>query len=370
MRRIKFLTTYVLFAALMSVGLRAQASADTDVGEILWQTYTDPRYDYSLEYPADWTIIPRDDRENSHSGVLTFTDKASETQIVIGFYLLERDSSQSLAEWTDRYQRQSSIFEPSEVTIEKAELVQSFAGDHGEAFTVRGVSPLTQFQFTNIPRGRIVWFIWSDAVDDAASIYNHMVSSFQFGKDSPQTLKDAYGVEFQARTSLPTAKQLAGLVTLTSDPAGYRLPFTGQKTITNGPGCGSTHTGSSSEAIDYSMAVGTPVKATYDGFVVSAGWNNEGYGNMVQIYHSSGSRYSWYAHLQSIVTYYVSVGKGQLIAYSGNTGNSSGPHLHFEVRTNNQSIWIRTLPTTVWYSGDPNNPCQPAGQDDGYATGP
>ncbi|MFJ1955700.1 peptidoglycan DD-metalloendopeptidase family protein [Streptomyces microflavus] len=87
------------------------------------------------------------------------------------------------------------------------------------------------------------------------------------------------------------------------------------------------HTGS-----DFQAASGTPVLAIGPGTVVSAG-NSGSYGNEVVIQHEDGM-YSQYAHQSSLN---VSVGQtvtgGQQIGLSGSTGNSTGPHLHFEVRT-------------------------------------
>jgi murein DD-endopeptidase MepM/ murein hydrolase activator NlpD len=88
---------------------------------------------------------------------------------------------------------------------------------------------------------------------------------------------------------------------------------------------------------DFAVPVGTSVKATYAGTVVKAGPNGGGdgpaYGNAVVIKHANG-KYSQYAHLSKVK---VGVGSkvktGQVVARSGNTGNSSGPHLHFEIRT-------------------------------------
>ncbi|TQK52709.1 murein DD-endopeptidase MepM/ murein hydrolase activator NlpD [Streptomyces sp. SLBN-118] len=88
---------------------------------------------------------------------------------------------------------------------------------------------------------------------------------------------------------------------------------------------------------DFAVPVGTLVKATHGGVVVKAGPYGGGdgpaYGNAIVIKHSNG-RYSQYAHLSKInvrVGQHVKTGQG--IARSGNTGNSSGPHLHFEIRT-------------------------------------
>ncbi|MEV0963931.1 M23 family metallopeptidase [Streptomyces sp. NPDC049910] len=88
---------------------------------------------------------------------------------------------------------------------------------------------------------------------------------------------------------------------------------------------------------DFAVPVGTPVKAVSSGVVVKAGPNGGGdgsaYGNAVVIKHANG-KYSQYAHLSKInVDVGQTVNTGKLIALSGNTGNSSGPHLHFEIRT-------------------------------------
>ncbi|MFF3839206.1 M23 family metallopeptidase [Streptomyces sp. NPDC001930] len=88
---------------------------------------------------------------------------------------------------------------------------------------------------------------------------------------------------------------------------------------------------------DFAVPVGTPVKAAGAGTVVKAGPNGGGdgpaYGNAIVVKHANGT-YSQYAHLSKIK---VHIGQkvlaGQQIALSGNTGNSSGPHLHFEIRT-------------------------------------
>ncbi len=92
------------------------------------------------------------------------------------------------------------------------------------------------------------------------------------------------------------------------------------------------HTG-----VDFPAPVGTPVSAAGGGTVVKAGSRGAGdgaaYGNAVVIKHASGT-YSQYAHLLRVeVRVGDTVRAGQRIALSGNTGNTSGPHLHFEIRT-------------------------------------
>ncbi|MGW5847416.1 LysM peptidoglycan-binding domain-containing M23 family metallopeptidase [Streptomyces sp. NPDC055254] len=87
------------------------------------------------------------------------------------------------------------------------------------------------------------------------------------------------------------------------------------------------HTG-----LDFMASSGTTVKAVGAGTVVSAGWSGS-YGNEVVIRHEDG-KYSQYAHLSSLsVSSGQSVTAGQRIGLSGSTGNSTGPHLHFEIRT-------------------------------------
>lgn len=85
--------------------------------------------------------------------------------------------------------------------------------------------------------------------------------------------------------------------------------------------------------IDYKANVGTPVYATADGAVEYAGYNkSSGFGNLIILQHGLGFK-TYYAHLSKLKIKSGSyVSKGQLIGLSGNTGTSTGPHLHYEVR--------------------------------------
>jgi len=84
-------------------------------------------------------------------------------------------------------------------------------------------------------------------------------------------------------------------------------------------------------AIDIGAPLGTPIYAADSGYVAVAGWSDVGYGRMVIIDHGNNFQ-TLYAHMQ---VFYVeagqSVGKGQKIGVVGSTGNSTGPHLHFEI---------------------------------------
>lgn len=101
---------------------------------------------------------------------------------------------------------------------------------------------------------------------------------------------------------------------------------------TSGPitqGFGRYHT-----AVDISSWVGAPIRAAESGYVAVAGWSNVGYGYYIIIDHGGGYQ-TLYAHLSK---YAVDAGqtveRGQLIGSAGSTGNSTGPHLHLEVRYN------------------------------------
>ncbi|AEN13717.1 MULTISPECIES: M23 family metallopeptidase [unclassified Streptomyces] len=116
------------------------------------------------------------------------------------------------------------------------------------------------------------------------------------------------------------------------DSSGWTTPVAAANVTTQYRASGASwssgyHTGS-----DFQAASGTSVRAIGAGTVVSAGWSGS-YGNEIVIQHSDGM-YSQYAHLSSLgVSAGQTVTGGEQIGLSGSTGNSTGPHLHFEVRT-------------------------------------
>ncbi|MBP3506746.1 MAG: M23 family metallopeptidase [Lachnospiraceae bacterium] len=113
----------------------------------------------------------------------------------------------------------------------------------------------------------------------------------------------------------------------------YIRPTTyGTLTSGFGPRWGTIHKG-----IDWGVPVGTACRASRAGTVVSAGWSG-GYGYCVVIDHGDGVR-TRYAHLSSIqVSNGQYVEQGQVIALTGNTGNSTGPHIHFEIIVNGTAV--------------------------------
>ncbi len=113
----------------------------------------------------------------------------------------------------------------------------------------------------------------------------------------------------------------------------FSLPYSGTITSRFGTRWSRQHSG-----VDISGAVGSAVYAADDGVVEFAGWDSSGYGNLVKINHNNGY-VTYYAHLNSInVTKGEPVKKGDVIAALGNTGRSTGPHVHFEVRVNGSPI--------------------------------
>ena len=94
----------------------------------------------------------------------------------------------------------------------------------------------------------------------------------------------------------------------------------------------SRHTG-----LDISASKGTPIKVVADGTVTFAKYNGS-YGNLVKVDHGNGVE-TWYAHTSKM---YVKVGEqvkaGDVIAAVGSTGNSTGPHLHLEIRINGEHV--------------------------------
>lgn len=125
----------------------------------------------------------------------------------------------------------------------------------------------------------------------------------------------------------------------------YAKPTNGVVTSEYGMRDGALHDG-----IDIGAPMGTPVFATDAGTVISAGWNNGGFGYWTLIDHGNGL-ISGYAHQNTIgINAGQKVGRGQLIGTVGSTGKSTGPHLHFQMgpgpgKFQNPRNWIPSLMT-------------------------
>ena len=113
------------------------------------------------------------------------------------------------------------------------------------------------------------------------------------------------------------------------------LPITG--TISSRYGVSSRIRSSTHTGLDIAASTGTPIKVIADGTVTSAQYTGS-YGYLVKVDHGNGVE-SWYAHTSKM---YVKAGDevkaGDVIAAVGSTGNSTGPHLHLEIRINGQHV--------------------------------
>jgi murein DD-endopeptidase MepM/ murein hydrolase activator NlpD len=133
-----------------------------------------------------------------------------------------------------------------------------------------------------------------------------------------------------AQSAVPSSA--AQVTTGAPSAAGFIWPVHGVLTSYYGWRWGRMH-----EGIDLAVGIGTPVVASAAGTVIVAGWMG-GYGNLVVVDHGNGIATA-YGHNTSItVGVGQQVAQGQLIAYSGNTGNSTGPHVHFEVRVGGAAV--------------------------------
>lgn len=173
------------------------------------------------------------------------------------------------------------------------------------------------------------------ALDSASVRYEQIASMLGVGRENPNARQDIAVVLPAVESRLPDARPVyeRGISPPTHWPLGRHgeIGF-----ITRGQvGAGSddeVHFG-----VDVAVAVGTPVRASGGGRVVDLGMHEE-YGLFVLIMHS-GEYESMYGHTSRLL---VQVGQeveaGQVIALSGNTGRSTAPHLHFEVRQNGRPV--------------------------------
>lgn len=140
-------------------------------------------------------------------------------------------------------------------------------------------------------------------------------NTVEIQKDSLNQVKSQLEILYEWRYSVPSGKPVSGHI---SSGFGYRRR--------------SFHTG-----IDIRSNIGTSVKATANGIVSYAGWKG-GYGLTVIVRHNFGFS-TLYAHLSKIS---VGIGKrverGDIIGYTGMTGYTTGPHLHYEVRINDKPV--------------------------------
>jgi murein DD-endopeptidase MepM/ murein hydrolase activator NlpD len=161
--------------------------------------------------------------------------------------------------------------------------------------------------------------------ENAVNPYRDDVDKMSFRSHSLNkdlsVLEQKFMAQSRLLSSTPSIAPVRGI--LTDGFGGRSDPFTGE------PG--------QHNAIDISSAIGQPVRSPADGIVVKAEWAN-GYGNVIFISHGYG--YSTrYGHLKAFAVRPGSrIKRGDVIGYVGSTGRSTGPHLHYEVRMNNNPV--------------------------------
>lgn len=154
------------------------------------------------------------------------------------------------------------------------------------------------------------WSHWHDSQDSISKPFSESIDKdFKGGK------------RFVGNGKAAMIWPVYGVIT---SPFGYRVhPIYGRQILHSGMDIG----------VDY----GTPVHAALDGVVIEAEWIS-GYGNAVVIDHGNNTT-TLYGHNQKLnVKVGQQVKQGDVIAYAGSTGNSTGPHVHFEIRVNGEAV--------------------------------
>jgi hypothetical protein len=188
---------------------------------------------------------------------------------------------------------------------------------------------------------------------------------------------DGVDLWYEIRASFGTGFVFSGFATCTTDeipePTGYYVPFAcgAAVRVTQSPGGGTSHTGRAMYAFDFGVALETPIHAMAPGTVTyvftDTGPGDPCYGgggpdcgpaaNLVIVQHPDGSTAA-YKHINSAtVAVGATVQRGDVIARSGSTGYSTGPHLHVEVRAGcPATVYCDTIAFTFTDVGTPAAP--------------
>lgn len=193
-------------------------------------------------------------------------------------------------------------------------------GDKLTVLTVRGALHTVQ-------RGESLWDIsrtYGVSIDEIAAT---------------NSINDPSRLQIQTRLVIPGAQAQAAALrrdaVVSTDGRlirNFEWPLRGRISSRYGLRWGRTHHG-----LDIAVPIGTPIRAAAGGIVSFSGAQG-GYGNIVIIDHGNGVETRYAHNSRNTVSRGQRVQRGALIAYSGNTGNSTGPHLHFEIRLRGQSV--------------------------------
>lgn len=302
-----------------------------------WVTYYDPLYDVTLKHPADWQVVPHGGRDDL-GGVITFTQPRpiedgiepdphhGPRKIVFGPYLTARENGIDAASWRllrdehfAPYRRNVGSFHGSErITVAGHDALRTFED-----------TPLGPSRSTDIPRGKIMWFLWDDGDAEQTPVYERMLASLRFAKRTPGSLQELYGADFRAASVL--APETSGNTLAQRSLSSYRVPLR----YTHTAKCSDTHGSDQTEyAIDVFIDKYNSVYAAESGEVLHADWWGN-YGKLLKM--KSGNYEHFYGHL-SAYYWYIWVGntisRGELVAFTGDTGLGDA-HLHFEIRNRN-----------------------------------
>jgi murein DD-endopeptidase MepM/ murein hydrolase activator NlpD len=204
-----------------------------------------------------------------------------------------------------------------------SELISSFKEILSVMTATSGLSSSDQPAGTGMNMGDMMAPLMLLMLERLLELELNQDSSSNTGQSSTSTAAETGTAQASTATYSQTTSGVMG-----SRPTPSGWPVTGR--ITQEPHAGHM-------AFDIAVPTGTPVKTTMDGKVVYAGWNDQGYGNLVIV--ENGAYRTYFAHLSSIP---VSVGNqvaaGTVIGLSGSTGHSTGPHVHYEIRQNKVAI--------------------------------
>lgn len=221
---------------------------------------------------------------------------------------------------------------------------------------ILSISTSEEATFKELIPAEIEYVEFSDLYKDETKVYQkgydgvkeitvvvHKVNGKEVSRDlitekvlkEPKTKVIAFGTKEKPKPKKPTSSKKPSSSVSSSASGQFMHPLNGGGRLTSNYGSrwGSFHRG-----LDIAAPAGTPVYASAAGTVTFSGYNNGGFGKLIIIDHNNGYQ-TYYAHNSSL---YVQVGqkvsKGQNIAGVGSTGNSTGNHVHFEIRKDGTPI--------------------------------
>ena len=249
------------------------------------------------------------------------------TDFISNYYLVSEITEYD-TELLEKLQSQKEAIETNKKQIEDSKQELTTAKANKESVT-------TQLQSTKSEKDAKV----AELSSEEQEIQEEINSLIQYNAQISQEIKAAeekYAAQLAALKAQQTSSSSGG--SGSSSSSGGTSAYTGTGTFIKPVNSGSISagwyypSGSFHGAVDYSVPSGTPVYASAAGVVIKAVNLTYSYGTHVVIQHTNGMQ-TWYAHGSSlVVSAGQTVSQGQLIMYSGNSGHSTGAHLHFEMR--------------------------------------